>query len=557
MSTTVLGIHHVSAIATDPQRNVDFYAGVLGLRLVKRTVNFDDPQTYHLYYGDALGTPGSLLTFFPWPGARRGQQGSGQVAVTSFAVLPTSLGFWVERLVRYAVPFEGPSRRGSGGETERVLAFRDPDGLMLEIVGHAGAEDRAGWDGAAGINAQQALRGLHAVTLWADSGEDTASVLVDTLGFRQLAERDGTHRFAVGDGGPGTLVQLRTVGGFLRGTGGAGTVHHVAWRTADDATELLLRDRVVAAAMEPTPVIDRRYFNSVYFREPGGVLFEIATDAPGFTVDEPQENLGEALMLPPQFESQRSQLESALPQIHVPSPATAPLLKGDGNGPENVSADALGFVHRYLPPSSGPDVAANTTLLLLHGTGGDENDLIPLGRRLLPGAGLLSPRGNVLEHGAARFFRRLADGVLDQTDLERRTHELATFALGATACYALRRDGVIAVGFSNGANIAISLLFRHPGLLHGAILLSPMLPYEPQSLPDLEGTAIFIGAGRADPLVSITQVERLATLLREAGADVTLHWHPDGHTIPEGELAAASAWMEGAMHGSQLVRGGG
>ncbi len=533
MSTTVLGIHHVSAIATDPQRNIDFYAGVLGLRLVKRTVNFDDPQTYHLYYGDALGTPGSLLTFFPWPGARRGQHGSGQVAVISFAALPASLGFWVERLVTYAVPFDGPTRRGSGSDTERVISFRDPDGLMLEIVGHDAAENRTGWDGAVGIEAEQSLRGLHAVTLWADRGEDTTSVLVDTLGFEQLAERDGTQRFAVGDGGPGTVVQLRTVGGFLRGTGGAGTVHHVAWRAADDATELLLRERVIAAGMDPTPVIDRRYFNSVYFREPGGVLFEIATDGPGFTIDEPQEKLGEALMLPP------------------------PLLKGDGTGPENVSADALGFVHRYLPPSSDPDGAANTTLLLLHGTGGDENTLVPIGRKLLPGAGLLSPRGNVLEHGAARFFRRISDGVLDQPDLERRTHELATFALGATACYALRRDGVIAVGFSNGANIAISLLFRHPGLLHGAVLLSPMLPYEPQSLPDLEGTMIFIGAGRADPMVPAGQVERLATLLTESGADVTLHWHPGGHTISQSVLDAASAWMEGARYGSQLVRGHG
>lgn len=554
MSSTVLGIHHVSAIATDPQRNIDFYAGVMGLRLVKRTVNFDDPQTYHLYYGDEVGTPGSLLTFFPWPGARRGQQGSGQVAVTSFVVLPSSLGFWVERLVRHAIPFEGPSRRGSGGDTERVISFRDPDGLMLEIVGHADAGNRTGWHGAAGIGTEQALRGLHSVTLWGDAAGETASVLVDTLGFRQLPEWEDTQRFAAGDGGPGTLVRLRNVGGFLRGTGGAGTVHHVAWRAADDEAQLLLRERVASVGMEPTPVIDRRYFNSIYFREPGGVLFEVATDTPGFTVDESQEKLGESLMLPPQYEPRRAEIQSGLPRIHLPSPATMPLLTGDETGPEDVSGDALGFIHRFLPPPSTADPSANTTLLLLHGTGGDENDLIPLGRALLPGASLLSVRGKVSEHGAARFFRRLSEGVLDQPDLERRTHELATFVLGASAAYGLRRDAVIAAGFSNGANIAVSLLFRHPGLLRGAVLLSPMLPYEPQSLPDLKGTVVFIGAGRTDPLVPAVQVERLASFLTDAGADVSLNWHADGHTIPGSVLDAASAWLQGVVHESELIR---
>lgn len=555
MTTPVLGIHHVSAIASDPQRNVDFYAGVLGLRLVKRTVNFDDPQTYHLYYGDAVGTPGSLLTFFPWPGARRGQQGSGQVAVTSLAALPGAIGFWVERLVRHAVPFEGPTRRGSGEHEERVLTFRDPDGLMLEIVGHDGAAERVPWDGAPGIDAEHALRGLHAVTLWADNGDETIGVLTDTLGFRALSEVDGTQRFAGGDGGPGTMVGVRLVGGFLRGTGGAGTVHHVAWRVANDATELALRDRVIAAGLEPTPVLDRRYFNSVYFREPGGVLFELATDVPGFTVDEDEARLGQSLMLPPRYESRRAQIEAALPPLHIPTPATTPLLAGDEDGPEDVSGDALGFVHRYLPPAAGAAPAASTTLLLLHGTGGDEHDLVPLGRSLLPGAGLLSPRGNVLEFGAPRFFRRLAEGVLDQADLERRTHELATFVLGATASYALRRDGVIAVGFSNGANIAISLLLRHPELLHGAVLLSPMLPYEPPSLPDLSGTAVFIGAGRADPLVPVEQVEQLAAMLGEAGAEVTLHWEPDGHVIAISEVEAARAWMD-AVSGQLSVAAG-
>jgi glyoxalase family protein len=314
----VLGIHHVTAIASDPQRNLDFYAGLLGLRLVKRTVNFDDPGTYHFYFGDEVGSPGSLMTFFPWPGARPGRPGTGQVAVTSFAVVPSALGFWVERLIRHGIAYQGPSKRGAGAEAETVIAFRDADGLMVEIVAHAGAEARGAWGGAPGIAREQALRGLHAVTLWADKGEATERVLVDRLGFRPLREEETTRRYAVGEGGPGALVDVRSIGGFGRGAGGAGTVHHVAWSVADDATQLTVRRDVQEAGLSPTPVIDRSYFHSVYFREPGGVLFELATLPPGFLVDEPVEHLGERLMLPPNLEVDRAEIEASLPSIHLP-----------------------------------------------------------------------------------------------------------------------------------------------------------------------------------------------------------------------------------------------
>src|SRR5918911_1647464 len=343
----VLGIHHVTAIAGDPQRNLDFYAGMLGLRFIKRTVNFDDPQTYHFYYGDEVGTPGTILTFFPWPGARRGRQGTGQVAVTSFAVLPSALGFWIERLLRHGVRYEGPTKRvgagaGAAAAAEQVIAFRDPDGLMLEIVAHPGADVRPAWGGAPGIPAEHALRGFHTVTLWEERGDNTERVLVDTLGFRPLSETGTTRRYTAGDGTPGTLVDVRTVGGFPNAVSGAGTVHHVAWSVTDDAAELELRRRGLEAGYEPTPVIDRNYFHSVYFREPGGVLFELATKPPGFTVDESVEELGQPLMLPPQYEAYRAQIEAALPPIHLPVPgADVAVIPGPG-GPEDVS-EALGF----------------------------------------------------------------------------------------------------------------------------------------------------------------------------------------------------------------------
>ena len=542
--TQIRGIHHVTAIASDPQRNLDFYAGLLGLRLVKRTVNFDDPQTYHFYYGDDVGHPGSILTFFPWPGARRGRQGVGQVAVTSFAVLPTALGFWIERLLRHGVKYDGPTKRGpSGADAEQVISFKDHDGLMLEIVAHAGAEARPAWGDAPGISRDDAIHGFHGVTLWVGEGEPTEKVLVDTLGFRPVREEGGTRRFQSGDGGPGTFVDVRPIGGFVQGAGGAGTVHHVAWSVADDATQLAVRERVLGAGLHPTPVIDRNYFHSVYFREPGGILYELATVPPGFAIDEPVDRLGERLMLPAQYEPHRAEIEAVLPRIHLPVPASATPAFAESAGPEDVSGDALGFVHRYIPPESGSELAGGTTLLLLHGTGGDENDLLPLGRGLLPGAGMLSPRGKVLERGAPRFFRRLAEGVFDQEDLAHRTHELARFIDAAATTYGLERDGIVAVGFSNGANIAASLLLRRSGVLRGAVLLSPMVPFEPDSLPDLDGTSVFIGAGRNDPIAPAEQVERLAAMLREAGADVTVFWQQAGHTVTKDELDAAQRWM--------------
>ena len=317
------GIHHVTAIASDPQRNLDFYAGLLGLRLVKRTVNFDDPGTYHFYFGDETGSPGSLLTFFPWPGAHRGRPGPGQVAVCSFAILTAAIGFWIERMVRYAIRYEGPEIRQIGTDVpERVISFKDPDGMLLELVGTDAARDRSAWAQAPGISADNAIRGFHSVTLWVEHSEKTVQTLVETLGFSHTAEAGSTLRLSAGGGGPGMIVQVRTTGAFVPGVSGAGTVHHVAWRVPDDQAQLAMRFRVASAGLGPTPVIDRTYFHSVYFREPAGVLYELATDSPGFAIDEPVERLGERLMLPPEYEPHRTQIEAVLPPVHVPRPAS-------------------------------------------------------------------------------------------------------------------------------------------------------------------------------------------------------------------------------------------
>ncbi|MEO8336757.1 MAG: ring-cleaving dioxygenase [bacterium] len=310
---TSLGIHHVTGIARDAQQNVDFYAGVLGLRLVKRTVNFDDPGSYHLYYGDELGSPGSILTFFPWPRARSGRTGVGEVAVTSLAISPRSIGYWLERFVTMGVEHSVPSRRFG----ESVIAFKDRDGLQLELVATESAERRGAWTGAT-TPAEHAIHGVHSVTLWEHSLEQTERALVKGLGFRSAATEGTTTRFEIGDGGASKIVDVRVVGGFLAPVGGAGVIHHVAFRAEDDASALVLRDTMIELGMHPTPVIDRQYFHSVYYREPGGVLFELATDAPGFAIDESLDELGTALKLPPQYEPSRAGIERKLGPLHEP-----------------------------------------------------------------------------------------------------------------------------------------------------------------------------------------------------------------------------------------------
>lgn len=308
-----MSIHHVTAIAGDPQRNLDFYTGVLGLRLVKLTVNFDDPGSYHLYFGDELGRPGSILTFFPWPDGRRGRQGTGQVGAVSLAIPPASLGFWVERLVQHGVKFDGPERRFD----EQVLGFSDPDGLLLELVATPRVERVAAWaDGP--VPAEHAIRGVHGGTIWEDGDRGTAEVLTTHLGYRLVGEEGNRVRFESAAEGVGTVLDLRRVPGFWAGAIGVGTVHHVAFRAPSDEAQLEQRARIEAAGIPATPVVDRQYFHSVYFREPGGVLFEIATDGPGFTIDEPAAELGSHLRLPPMYEPMRDRIAQALPPVRLP-----------------------------------------------------------------------------------------------------------------------------------------------------------------------------------------------------------------------------------------------
>ncbi len=316
MPPEIAGIHHVTAIAGDPRQNLHFYTAVLGLRLVKLTVNYDDPQSYHLYYGDALGRPGTLMTFFAWPGTARGRQGNGQVVATAFAVPEGSLPYWAARLAEHGVSAGEPLVRFDG----RVLIFRDPDGLPLELVAASPLDSERAWR-AGPVAPEHAIHGLHHVTLSEEGYQRTAALLSETLGFRLAGEQDNRFRYAAGAGGPGALVDIVCAPDSRPGRVSLGTVHHVAWRTPDDASQAAWRREIAAQGYNVTPVMDRTYFRSIYFREPGGVLFEIATDTPGMTVNEPAERLGSRLVLPAWLEPRRSQIEAVLPPLDLPAGA--------------------------------------------------------------------------------------------------------------------------------------------------------------------------------------------------------------------------------------------
>jgi len=309
------GIHHITAIASDPQRNVDFYTQILGLRFAKRTVNFDDPSTYHLYFGDRTGRPGTAITFFAWPGARRGSRGTGQVIAASFAIPSGSLDFWKSRFEEHHIFSERlPSRFEAS-----AIRLTDPDGLPLELI-EAEQLDDIDLEYESEAPNKFAIHGFHAPTLEVQQAKPTKELLKN-LGFELIAEEKARRRFSLNSKSTSAQVDLieRADGQF--GVNSAGTVHHIAFRSAGEKEQLRWRQKLLELGLHVTPVIDRFYFHSIYFREPGGILFEIATEGPGFGVDEPVEHLGENLKLPPQYEEHRAEIERALPPIMFESKA--------------------------------------------------------------------------------------------------------------------------------------------------------------------------------------------------------------------------------------------
>jgi glyoxalase family protein len=308
----ITGLHHVTAISGDAQENLDFYTGILGMRLVKRSVNQDSPGTYHLFYADAEGHPGSDLTFFPWPEMAAAQPGIGLAMEVSLAVPSGSLDYWSERLRRYGVTTAEPEvRRG-----ERVLPLTDAHGMSVALAETSDPREFAPWEQSP-VPVERQILGLHSVRLWERDLALTSTFLTDVMRFTSLGEENGWSGFALAGGGSGRFLEIRALPQTARGNWGVGGIHHVAWRVPDDETELAVRERLEQARRRPTEVIDRFWFKSVYFLEPGGVLFELATDGPGFAVDEDPASLGERLVLPPWLEQHRVEIESSLPVLRL------------------------------------------------------------------------------------------------------------------------------------------------------------------------------------------------------------------------------------------------
>ncbi|HRP58021.1 ring-cleaving dioxygenase [Agriterribacter sp.] len=309
MAQLITGIHHITAIASGAQKNIDFYCGILGLRLVKQTVNFDAPEVYHFYYGDETGNPGSILTFFPYEGLIKGRHGKGMLNTTAFSVPLHALDYWLQRLKRYNIACKAPYERF---EQEVVVYFEDEDGLGLEMIFND-KDSRPGYANGY-IPGEYAVKGFYNAEIWEEGYERTAGLLTEQLDHVLIAEKGNRFRFAATDS-PGNYVDVVCSPDSMRGLSGSGTVHHLAFATPDKETQLAVRLKIVKRMLNPTPVLDRNYFTSIYFREPGGVLFEVATSGPGFAIDETGDHLGEALKLPEQFEPRREELEKKLKPV--------------------------------------------------------------------------------------------------------------------------------------------------------------------------------------------------------------------------------------------------
>ncbi|GGR43643.1 hypothetical protein GCM10008959_00630 [Deinococcus seoulensis] len=537
-TSPVQGLHHLTVMASDPQRNVDFYTQVLGQRLVKVTVNFDDPGTYHFYYGDRTGQPGTIMTHFPWPGARRGVRGNGEVVALAYSVPAASHAYWQDRLAGHGLNPTASTRFG-----QPVLTFEDPDGTWIELAFDDGVPVQP-WP-ASPVPADHDLRGFHSVTAWVRDTDAVRQLLVGQLGFTEVGSEpdpEGTRtRFRGSGDGVGLFVDVVERPGQPRGTFGAGSVHHVALRTRDDAEQEAYMASLSEAGYRPTTVQDRQYFHSIYFREPNGVLFEIATDAPGFPDDEAVEELGRHLKLPAWFEPQRAQIEAHVPRI-LNREYGVTIGGRDLNSqtaPAEPEADGQGV---QVLTAGRPLADARVAMVLLHGRGGTAADILSLEREFnLSAFTYLAPQADGNTWYPQSFLAPLAQ---NQPHLDR---ALATIdaVMGELAAQGIPASRVVLGGFSQGACLALEYASRTSERLGGVVAFSGGLITLDRT-GDLSGTPVFMGVDPRDGHIPLARFEETAANLRARGADVDARVIPGlGHTINADELNAARAVMQG------------
>ncbi|MFE0017740.1 VOC family protein [Mesorhizobium sp. NPDC059054] len=506
------GIHHVTLITRDVQANVDFYVGFLGLHLVKRTGGYEDGQQLHLFYGDDQGAPGSLVTFLVWQDGAPGRAGLGQVSEIAFAVPATSIGGWLVRALDQGVPVQGPLREFG----EPVLRLKDPDGFIVKLVGLA--------EGATG--SENAVGRLRAVTILTGDAEET-SAFVRRFGYAPGPVAENIQRL-VSDT---DAVDVRNAAGYVPGLPGTGTADHVAFRAADVAALQDVEASLSRLNSSPTTVHDRKYFTSLYVREPGGTLFELATDGPGFAIDEPAGHLGETLFVPPHDAARAEDLKVMLPQFSMP-------------GEPRLPRRDLPFVHRFYTPED-PD---GSTFVLLHGTGGSEADLMPLAHRMAPRATMLGVRGRSHEEGIARWFRRMSPKVFDQADIHSEAEAFEAFMEGAISGYGLEAGRITFLGYSNGANFAAAVMALYPAVIRRAILLRAVPVLDPLPETDLTGSEVLVISGEQDPFGDGAPV--LVEWLETHGAGTEHRAVAAGHQLTADDDMIARRWLsERKSHG--------
>ncbi|AJD40042.1 glyoxalase/bleomycin resistance protein/dioxygenase family protein [Rhizobium gallicum bv. gallicum R602sp] len=513
----VSGIHHVTAITRKVQANVDFYAGFLGLRLVKQTAGFEDATQLHLFYGDATGTPGSLVTFLAWEDGSPGRAGFGQISEIALAIDPTSIGYWLTRAMSFGLPMEGPG--DEFGET--VLRLKDPDNIILKLTGNRELKSAAPWHGGP-VPVEHAVQRIRGATMLTEVPEESRSFLESHFGYRFQVSKGAIDRLVSQSG---DVIDVRNARGFWSGAPGTGTVDHVAFRATDDAQLSTVHAALEKTNSSATSTHDRKYFRSLYAREPGGTLAELATDKPGMTIDEPAETLGSKLFLPSKDAiTNLEDLKVVLPQFSMP-------------GEPRVNYRDLPFVHRFYTPPD-PD---GSVFVLLHGSGGNETTLMPLLHKVAPRATLLGVRGRATEEGFPRWYKRITPFSFDQDDIKNEAEAFAAFIDSAVKSYGLDPKKIVYVGYSNGANLLNSLLYLHPSLIHRAVLLRSMPVLTDYPHADLTGTDLLVISGKTDAYGRYAN--ELRTRLKTSGATVDSDVIFGGHDLGDADVPIIQKWL--------------
>lgn len=511
------GLHHITLITRKVQANVDFYVGFLGLKLVKRTAGFEDSAQLHLIYGDAVGSPGSLVTFLVWEDGAHGRVGHGQPSELSLAIAPESIGFWLTRALRYHVEISGPQQEFG----EPVLRLKDPDGIIVKLVGtnairadHPHLVDD--------VPAEDAIIAMRGTTILTEKTEETAAFVARHFGLRETDRTDSIRRLT---SDAGDIVDVRDAGGFWTAAPGTGTIDHIAFRATDKAAVDKLQTQLESENAGDINAHDRSYFYSLYVREPGGTLFEYASDGPGMLINEGLQTLGTGLFVPAHFRENNGDILTMLPQFSLP-------------GEERIVQRDLPFIHRLHQPET-PD---GTTAILLHGSGGNETSLLPYGRRMMPNALLLALRGRSTEEGVPRFFRRFSMDKFDQKDIASEAEALAATIEDTTHAYGIDLDKTVFIGYSNGANMLAATMLLHPGLIRRAVLMRAMNPLETVPPTDLSGTQVLTISGEIDAYARYAN--GLETVLRTQGADVESVRLMLGHEIGELDVDTVRQWLD-------------